>query len=289
MSSRADQSAPPIVSTDWLAGQINSPDIRVVDASWYLPASRRDPHAEFFAAHIPGAVFLDLDRVSDRSSPLPHMMPSPEEFAREVGGLGIGNHHHVVGYDGSGANLSAARVWYMFRVFGHNRVSVLDGGMVKWKQEGRPLESGEAPATQARFTARFNPGMVRDLAAVQSNLPGGGSQLVDARSPGRFAGTEPEPRAGLRGGHVPGSRNLPYASLVREDGTLLPAAELIERFRLAGVDLGRPVVTSCGSGVSACAILLALETLGHRDHTLYDGSWTEWGGREDTPVARGPA
>jgi thiosulfate/3-mercaptopyruvate sulfurtransferase len=287
VSPGADPDIAPIVSTDWLAGQINSPDIRVVDASWYLPASRRDPRAEFLAAHIPGAVYLDLDRVSDQTSSLPHMMPAPEQFAREVGSLGIGSAHHVVVYDGSGANLSAARAWYMFRVFGHDRVSVLDGGMGKWRKEGRPVEAGEARVSPARFTARFNPRMVQDIADLQSNLTRQGAQVVDARSPGRFSGSEPEPRPGLRGGHIPGSRNLPYGTLVSADGTLLPAAELVRRFQAAEVDLDRPIVTSCGSGVSACAILLALETLGHRDYAVYDGSWTEWGGREDTPVARG--
>lgn len=278
-----------IISTDWLADHLTSPDLRVVDASWYLPSSGRNAWDEFLTAHVPGAAFFDLDALSSHATTLPHMLAPPEEFARAVGALGIGDQHQVVVYDGSGANLSAARAWWMFRVYGHPRVAVLDGGFGKWRAEGRPTESDAITPVPARFTPRFHSDMLRDLSQVAAALADPVTQVVDARSTGRFQGDEPEPRAGLRGGHMPGSRNVHYAGLVAADGTMLPAAELRARFEAAGVDLARPVVTTCGSGVSACQLLLALELLGHRDHALYDGSWSEWGARQDTPVARGPA
>ena len=276
-----------LVSTEWLAGHLGRPGLVVVDGSAYLPTSGRNPAAEHAAAHVPGAVFLDIDAVSDPTSPLPHMLPSPVHFAERIGALGIGNEDHVVAYDGSGVNLSAARVWWMLRAMGHDRVSVLDGGLVKWTREGRPLEAGVVRRAPARFIARPRPGAVRTLAAVRAALESGTEQVVDMRSAGRFAGTEPEPRPGLRGGHIPGSRNLPFQELVGPAGTLLPPDLLRERIAAAGIEPDRAVVATCGSGLSACALILALHELGREDVALYDGAWTEWGGRDDTPVVTG--
>ena len=277
-----------IVSTRWLADRLDSPALRVVDASWYLAAGR-NPRKEYQAGHIPGAVYLDIDDISHPSSPLPHTLPDPDLFARRVGALGIGDEHQVVVYDASGANLSAGRVWWMFKVYGHPDVAVLDGGFGKWRAEGRPIESDAMTPVPGHFTPRFDAGLVRNLSDMLANLADPSAQVVDARSGGRFRGEDPEPRPGLQGGHIPGSRNVPYPSLVAPDGTLLGPDELRRRFEDAGVDLNRPIVTSCGSGVSACQLLLALDVLGHRAHALYDGSWSEWGARPDTPIARGPA
>jgi thiosulfate/3-mercaptopyruvate sulfurtransferase len=274
----------PLVTTRWLAAHLGEPGIRILDASWYLPVSGRDAPAEFIAGHIPGAGFFDLDAMSNRGTNLPHMLPSDAQFARDAGALGIGNDTFVVVYDGSVGNLSAARAWWMFRTFGHDRVAVLDGGLRKWRSEGHPIEPGAGRVAPARFTARLRQGQVRSLDEMIKNLDTGREQVLDARSPGRFAGSEPEPRAGLRSGHLPDSRNLPYTELVGPDGTLLSVEELRKRFEQSGVDLAGPVVTTCGSGTSACALLLGLHVLGHRQNALYDGSWTEWGGRPDTPV-----
>jgi thiosulfate/3-mercaptopyruvate sulfurtransferase len=280
-------SLPPVVSTDDLAARLGDPRLRVLDASWYLPSANRDPRREFRDGHVPGAVFFDLDEASDHSTPLPHMLPGADDFARSVGGLGVGDEHEVVIYDGSGTNLGAARAWWMFRTFGHDAVAVLDGGLRKWTAERRPLERGDAAAPEpARFTARLHADRVRDLDAVREIAHGGGAQVVDMRPAGRFAGRDPEPRAGLRGGHVPGSANVPFTELVRADGTVLPPDELRARLDAAGVRLDRPIVATCGSGTSACALLLNLERLGVRDAALYDGSWAEWGARDDTPVER---
>jgi thiosulfate/3-mercaptopyruvate sulfurtransferase len=277
-----------LVSTGWLADRVGTEGLRVVDGSWYLPNSGRDARAEYLAGHLPGAVFFDLDAISDGRSALPHMLPSARQFAEQVGALGIGAGDEVVVYDGSGANMSAARVWWMFRAFGHVRVAVLDGGLPKWRTEGRMLERGDVSLPAARFTAgEIAEGAVRDLASVLRSRERGDEQIVDMRSAGRFSGEEPEPRPGLRGGHIPGSRNLPYNSLVQADGTLLPSEALRHRITAAGVDPGRRIVATCGSGVSACALILALHRLGHDRVALYDGAWAEWGGRDDTPVERG--
>jgi thiosulfate/3-mercaptopyruvate sulfurtransferase len=274
-----------LVTTEWLAAHLGDPGLRVVDGSWHMPQLGRDARAEFAHAHIPGAVFFDIDAVADRSSPLPHMLPMPEEFGIAVGALGIGDGDRVVVYDTRGV-VSAARVWWTFRAFGHDAVAVLDGGLPKWRSESRPIQSGvPVPATR-RFTGKLRPELVRDLATMRANVSGRTEQVLDARSRGRFEGTEPEPRAGLRGGHIPGSLNLPYDQLYEPDGTLLAREELRRRLGGAGVDLARPVVTSCGSGVTAAVLALALYLVGRRDVAVYDGSWTEWGGRDDTPVER---
>ncbi len=278
---------PALVSTDWLAARLGKPGLAIVDGSWYLPGSGRDPAAEYQAGHIPGAVFFDLDATSDPGSKLPHMLPAPEAFAERMSGLGLNDGDDIVTYDGSGVNLSAPRVWWMFRALGHPRAAVLDGGIRKWRTEGGPLESGARTRSLGRFTARRLPGVVREADEVRRELESGAVQVVDMRSEGRFAGAEPEPRPGLRGGHIPGSRSLPYQELVTADGTLLPLERLRRRVEAAGVELTRPVVATCGSGVSACALIYGLHLLGREDVTLYDGAWAEWGGRDDLPVETG--
>lgn len=273
----------PTVTTEWLAKHLDEPDVRVVDGTWHMPQAKRDARAEFEAAHIPGAVFFDIDAIADRATSLPHMLPSAAQFAASVGELGISNGHRIVVYDVRGV-VSAARVWWTFRAFGHDDVAVLDGGLRKWRAEGRPVESGGAAPARVAFTARLRPELVRDVEAMRANVARRTVQVLDARSAGRFAGTEPEPRAGLRGGHIPGSLSLPYETLYRPDGTLKPPHELREAVTAAGVDLDRPVVTTCGSGVTASVLALALYLIGRRDVAVYDGSWSEWGSRSDTPV-----
>jgi thiosulfate/3-mercaptopyruvate sulfurtransferase len=275
---------PAVVATDWLAANLGTPGLRVVDGSWYLPGSGRDAASEYAAGHIPGAVFFDLDASSDPNTRLPHMLPAAEKFAERMAALGLNDSDHIVVYDGSGLNLSAPRVWWTFRTFGHDRVSVLDGGAGKWRQEQRPIEQGIITLPPGHFTARLDRAAVRDLASVRANIQQRVEQLVDTRSAGRFAGLEPEPRPGLRGGHVPGSVNLPFTDLVRPDGTMLGPEELRGRLLDAGIDLSRPVVATCGSGTSACALVLSLHLIGHTQAAVYDGAWAEWGGRADTPI-----
>jgi thiosulfate/3-mercaptopyruvate sulfurtransferase len=284
VSPRAPASkALPLVTPEWLARNLTRRDVRIVDGSWHMPQLKRDPRAEFAAAHIPGAVFFDIDANADHATSLPHMLPSAREFARAVGGLGIGARDRVIIYDSRGV-ASAARVWWTFRAFGHDAVAVLDGGLPRWRAEGRPVESGTPAPRPRKFTARLRRSLVRDLAAMRRNVTTRKAQVLDARSRGRFAGTEPEPRAGLRSGHIPGSLNLPYDELYQKDGTLLPPQELKAKFEAAGLDLGKPVVTSCGSGVTASVLALGLYAAGRPDVAVYDGSWTEWGGRADTPI-----
>ncbi len=284
MSPRADApKASPLVTPAWLGENLGRRDVRVVDGSWHMPHLERDARAEFAQAHVPGAVFFDIDAIADQETSLPHMLPRAAEFARTVGALGIGSRDRVIVYDTRGV-ASAARVWWTFRAFGHDKVAVLDGGLPRWRAEGRPVESGTAAPRPRTFTARLRRSLVRDLAGMRQNLSTRRAQVLDARSRGRFAGTEPEPRAGLRSGHIPGSLNLPYDELYAKDGTLLPPEELHRKFEAAGLDLDRPVVTSCGSGVTASVLALGLYAAGRPDVAVYDGSWTEWGGRADTPI-----
>jgi thiosulfate/3-mercaptopyruvate sulfurtransferase len=283
------EALPPLVSTAWLAERLGGPALRVLDASWYLPAAGRNAAAEYADGHIPGAVFFDLDATSDPDTPLPHMLPPADRFARQMSELGLSDGDDLVIYDGSGTNISAARAWWTFRVFGHDRTAVLDGGLGRWRAEGRPLERGAVRLGTGHFTARLERGAVRSLADMRANLERRAEQVVDLRPAGRFAGVDPEPRPGLRGGHIPGSRSLPHQELVAPDGTLLPAEALRGRLMAAGVDPARPIVATCGSGTSACALVLALRVLGYPDAAVYDGAWTEWGGRSDTPVETGAA
>jgi len=277
--------SPFTVDADWLQGKLGQPGLTIVDASWYLPAQKRDGRAEYDAAHIPGAVFFDHDLVSDQESPLPHTLPSPQDFAQYVGTMGISADDTIVVYDGPGF-FSAPRAWWMFRVMGVFQVYVLDGGFDRWKAAGRPVTAEKTRIAPCIFHADFDAARVASLADMRRIVGTHESQIADARGPGRFAGTEPEPRAGIRSGHMPGAKNVP-ASMLSENGQLLPRDRLRKLILDAGIDLSQPVVTSCGSGITAAAITLALETLGHTDNRLYDGSWTEWGGLTDTPVVTG--
>ena len=278
----------PLVSTDWLAAHLDDPKVRVVDASFKMPGILPLPKDDYVAAHIPGAVFFDVDAVSDHGNPLPHMFPSAEQFGRDVGGLGIGNDDTVVVYD-AGGWVAGPRAWWMFLSYGHDRVRVLDGGLKKWRAEGRPVQSGAVTPDPVTFKASFDPERVRNIQQMIDNVAGGAEQVIDARSGERFEGRVAEPRPGLRSGHIPGSRNLPYNNLFDPDtGAMKPLEELRKAFSAAGVDLDKPVVTSCGSGVSALVLTLALYRLGVRGIALYDGSWSEWGLLDGPPIATGP-
>jgi thiosulfate/3-mercaptopyruvate sulfurtransferase len=271
-----------LVSTEWLADHLS--EVRVVDASWYMPDEKREPAKEFEVAHIPGAVFFDIDGIADHSTDLPHMMPTPGEFSKAVGALGIGDSETMVVYDGTGV-FSAPRAWWMLKAMGHRNVKVLDGGFPKWKREGRAVESGPAKPQSKFFTAIPKPAIMRDFDAVMGVVKDKSAQLVDARSASRFKGEEAEPRAGLRAGHMPGALNVPWRSVLAADGTLKPQDEL--RAAFAKVDLDQPIVTTCGSGISAAILMLALNEIGAGNVALYDGSWTEWGGRPEAPVVTG--
>jgi thiosulfate/3-mercaptopyruvate sulfurtransferase len=272
------------ITTDWLDANLTSPDLVVIDGSWYLPDEKRDPHAEYLAGHIPGAVFFDIEAIADHSTALPHMLPDPVAFSSAIRKLGIGDGMRAVIYDGAGL-FSAPRVWWTLRAFGMQEVAVLEGGLPKWKAEGRPLEEGAVRRQPRHFTARVDHGAVASVSDVERQLQAG-MQLVDARSAARFAGEEPEPRAGVRPGHIPGSLNLPYRDLIL-DGRLRPRAELERKVAEAGIRLDRPITTTCGSGISAAILALVFESLGRRSVPVYDGSWTEWGGRHDLPAETG--
>ena len=274
----------PLVSTAWLAAHLGDPNLRVVDATMHLPNAGRDARTEHEDGHIPGAVFADIGWLSDESAPFPHTLLGASDFAQRMGALGIGNDTDVVVYDTSGQNYSAARFWWMMKTFGHANVAVLDGGLPKWTRDGHDVTRDVTPIKPATFVATFDAARVRDINAMRRNIDTHEEQVVDARSPGRFRGTEPEPRAGVRGGHMPGSSNVHYATLVNHDGTLRSPAELRAIFDAARVDLGRPVVASCGTGVTACAVILALDVLGAKETAVFDGSWTEWGSATDTPI-----
>lgn len=277
-----------LVDSAWLADHLDAPDVRVVDASYYLANDGLSGREEYQAHHIPGAVFFDIDEIADDSNPLPHMLPSPEKFSSKVRKLGLGDGVRIVVYDQRGL-FSAPRVWWTFRTFGHRDVVVLDGGLPKWLAEGRPVEDGEARPGERHFTARKDSFMVRDKAQMLANLESRREQVLDARARGRFEGRDAEARAGLRSGHIPGSLNLPYVELIdRSTQTLLPPEQLLTRFTEAGLDMTSPVTTTCGSGITAAVLALGLHIAGHKDVAIYDGSWSEWGLPGDTPVATGP-
>lgn len=278
-----------LVSTEWLDEHLAAPDVIVMDASSHLPTDGRDAKAEYLEEHIPGALFFDLEDLSDESNDLPHMLPAPEKFASRMRKMGVGDGNRVVVYDTRGL-FSAARAWWMFRIFGHDDVAILDGGLKKWKAEGRALDFDmPRPRQERHFSPRFQTTMVCDKDEVSKASEDGSRQIIDARSAPRFAGEEVEPRAGLRSGHIPGSKNVHYASLLNEDGTVRAPDEISRIFADAGVDPAKPVYTTCGSGITAAILSLGLDMIGHKDVTLYDGSWTDWGSDEAVPVETGPA
>ena len=279
----------PLVTTDWLSARLDDPKVKIIDASSKLPGVLPLPVDDYLAGHIPGAVFFDVDAISDHDDPRPHMFPNAEQFARGVAALGISNGDTVVAYD-SGGWVAAPRAWWMFLSFGYPGVRILDGGLKKWRREGRPTHSGKVTAKPGKFQATFDSSFVRSQQQLVDNLATQAELVVDARPRPRFEGTAAEPRAGLRGGHIPGSRNVPYAGLFdAETGAMKPLEELRRIFKDASVDIARPIVTSCGSGVSALVLTLALYRLGVRGSALYDGSWSEWGLPDGPPVATGPA
>ena len=275
-----------LVSTEWLEAHLNAPDLRILDASWYLADMKRDAKAEYEAKHIPGARYFDIDEIADTTSEMPHMAPTVEKFVSRVRAMGIGDGHRVVVYDGAGL-FSAARVWWMFRHFGKSDVAVLDGGFPKWLAEDRPTEDVPPIMRDRHFTAHRDASIVKDVTQVAGHVKLGDAEIIDARSPGRFRGEEPEPREGLRSGRIPGSKNVHYAALLNDDQTLKTPDELRAVFEAAGVDLSKPAITTCGSGVTAAILTLAMEETGKKDIALYDGSWSEWGMYPDLQIETG--
>jgi thiosulfate/3-mercaptopyruvate sulfurtransferase len=276
-----------LIESDELERELDAPDLVIIDATWHMPTEGKDARAEYLGEHIPGALFFDIEEIADSRSSLPHMLPPPEKFSSRMRSMGIGDGSRIVVYDRSGL-YSAARVWWTFRVMGVEDVSVLNGGLPKWKREGRPIEGGEPPFHSTRhFTARRNAALVRDAADIKSVLKDKSAEIIDARSPERFYGRAAEPRPGLRAGHIPGAVNVPYSRLINQDGTLKTTSELEKLFADAGVDLHKPVVTSCGSGITASVLALALAELGHRRTSVYDGSWSEWGADQNLPIETG--
>jgi len=286
MSTQFTDDPKTLVSTDWLAAHLKDPDLRILDASWHLPDAGRDARAEYSAAHIPAARFFDLEAMADHRSALPHTAPPPEKFISRMRAMGVGDGHQVVIYDGAGL-FSAARVWWLFRLMGKTGVAVLDGGLPKWLAEGRDVEDMPPVLRDRHMTVSRQNQLVKDVTQVAHAAKLAEAEIIDARSAPRFRGDTPESRAGLRAGHIPGSKNVPYASLLNSDGTMKPLADLRVAFQAAGVDLAKPVITTCGSGMTAAILSLALERIGHRNHALYDGSWAEWGMYDDLAVAKG--
>jgi thiosulfate/3-mercaptopyruvate sulfurtransferase len=277
-----------LVSTAWLEAHLRDPDLRILDASWYLPTENRDPKAEFLDRHIPGARFFDIDEISDLRSDLPHMVPPVEKFMSRMRAMGVGDGHQVVVYDGSGL-FSAARVWWLFRLMGKTDIAVLDGGLPKWLAEGRPVNDDDPIIRDRHMTVTRQNQMVKDVTQVARASKLGDFEIIDARAPARFRGEAPEPRAGLRSGHIPGSRNVFFKDILKADGTMKDAAGIRTAFEAAGVDLNKPAICTCGSGVTASVLALGLEVIGKRDYSVYDGSWSEWGMYADLPIATGEA
>tara|TARA_B100000315_G_scaffold154855_1_gene143377 strand:- start:1643 stop:2500 length:858 start_codon:yes stop_codon:yes gene_type:complete len=275
-----------LVTTEWLSNNLGASDIAIVDASFHMAAAGRNAQAEYTDNHIPGAVFFDVDEIADTDSDLPHMLPSPEKFSSRVRKLGIGSETHVICYDTNGGPAAAMRAWWTFRAFGHDRVSVLSGGLPKWQDEGRPITADETPIVEKHFFPKFDHSLVLSFDQMMANVDSNEYQMVDARSEGRYNGTEEEPRAGMRKGHIPGAISLPFQNLMDTGNFMVmrSAEELTAVINETGIDPEKPLVSNCGSGVTAAPLVMALYLLGHTRAAIYDGSWTEWGGRDDTPI-----